>query len=57
MPGEQDRRRAAVAQSMGPMISVTIDSPDPDIGPHWDDLITRASSNVFMNPRRVARGV
>ncbi len=35
---------------MGPMISVTIDSPDPDIGPHWDDLITRASSNVFMNP-------
>jgi CelD/BcsL family acetyltransferase involved in cellulose biosynthesis len=50
MPGEQDRRRAAVAQSMGPMISVTIDSPDPDIGPHWDDLIKRASSNVFMNP-------
>src|SRR5882724_5522663 len=39
MPDEQDRRYAAVAQSMGPMISVTIDSPDPDIGPHWDDLI------------------
>ena len=32
------------------MISVTIDSPNPDIGPHWDDLIRRASSNVFMNP-------
>jgi hypothetical protein len=32
------------------MISVTIDSPNQDIGPHWDDLITRASSNVFMNP-------
>ena len=32
------------------MISVTIDSPNPDIGPHWDDLIKRASSNVFMNP-------
>jgi CelD/BcsL family acetyltransferase involved in cellulose biosynthesis len=32
------------------MISVTIDSPNPDIGPHWDDLVRRASSNVFMNP-------
>jgi CelD/BcsL family acetyltransferase involved in cellulose biosynthesis len=35
---------------MGPMISVTIDSPIPDLGPHWDDLVRRASSNVFMNP-------
>ena len=35
---------------MGPMISVTIDSPNPDLGPHWDDLVRRASSNVFMNP-------
>jgi len=50
MRGEQYRRRAAVAQSMGPMISVTIDSSIPDIGPHWDDLVRRASSNVFMNP-------
>jgi CelD/BcsL family acetyltransferase involved in cellulose biosynthesis len=50
MSDEQDRRRAAVAQGIGPMISVTIDSPNPDIGPHWDDLIKRASSNVFMNP-------
>ena len=32
------------------MISVTIDSPTPDIGPQWDDLVRRASSNVFMNP-------
>jgi len=32
------------------MISVTIDSPNPDIGPQWDELIRRASSNVFMNP-------
>jgi CelD/BcsL family acetyltransferase involved in cellulose biosynthesis len=50
MSGEQDRRRAAVAQSIGPMISVTIDSPNPEIGPQWDDLVRRASSNVFMNP-------
>jgi hypothetical protein len=51
MSDEQDRRRAAVAQCMGPMISVTIDSPDLDIGPLWDDLIRRAvTSNVFMNP-------
>src|SRR5437763_5793586 len=33
------------------MISVTIDSPsDSDIDPRWDDLVLRASSNVFMNP-------
>jgi Acetyltransferase (GNAT) domain len=32
------------------MISVTIDSPNPDIGPQWDDLVQRAPSNVFMNP-------
>ncbi len=43
-------RRAAAAQSMGPMISVTVNSPNPDLGPHWDDLVRRASSNVFMNP-------
>ena len=35
------------------MISVTIDSPNPDIGPHWDDLVRRASSNVFMNPAAI----
>jgi len=50
MSEEQDRHCAAVAQRIGPMISVTIDSPNPDIGPHWDDLVRRASSNVFMNP-------
>lgn len=32
------------------MISVTIDSLNPDIGPQWDDLVRRANSNVFMNP-------
>ena len=32
------------------MISVTIDSPNPEIGPQWEDLVRRASSNVFMNP-------
>lgn len=32
------------------MISVTIDPPNLDIGPQWDDLVRRASSNVFMNP-------
>lgn len=32
------------------MISVTIDSPNADIGPQWDDLVRRANSNVFMNP-------
>jgi CelD/BcsL family acetyltransferase involved in cellulose biosynthesis len=32
------------------MISVTIASPGRDIGPYWNDLVQRASSNVFMNP-------
>jgi CelD/BcsL family acetyltransferase involved in cellulose biosynthesis len=32
------------------MISVTIDPPGLDAGPHWDELVRRASSNVFMNP-------
>jgi CelD/BcsL family acetyltransferase involved in cellulose biosynthesis len=32
------------------MISVTIDSPSLDVAPQWDDLVQRASSNVFMNP-------
>lgn len=31
------------------MITVTMDSPT-DLGPDWDDLVARASSNVFMNP-------
>lgn len=32
------------------MISVTIDSPNLDLGTQWDDLALRASPNVFMNP-------
>jgi CelD/BcsL family acetyltransferase involved in cellulose biosynthesis len=32
------------------MISVTICSPDVNIAAAWEDLIRRASSNVFMNP-------
>ncbi len=38
------------------MISVTIDSPNMDVGPHWDDLVRRASSNVFMNPAALRAG-
>ncbi|ABE62358.1 conserved hypothetical protein [Nitrobacter hamburgensis X14] len=32
------------------MISVNICSPTPDMAAPWDDLVRRASSNVFMNP-------
>ncbi|SDH49621.1 Acetyltransferase involved in cellulose biosynthesis, CelD/BcsL family [Bradyrhizobium lablabi] len=32
------------------MISITIDSPSLDLAPPWNDLVRRASSNVFMNP-------
>jgi CelD/BcsL family acetyltransferase involved in cellulose biosynthesis len=32
------------------MISVTICSPHPNLAAPWEDLIRRASSNVFMNP-------
>ena len=32
------------------MVLVTIDSPNHAIAPYWDDLVRRASSNVFMNP-------
>ena len=32
------------------MISVTIDSPSLDLGAQWDDLVRRASPNVFMHP-------
>lgn len=35
------------------MIAVRIDSPT-DLGPDWDDLVSRASSNVFMNPAGLA---
>jgi CelD/BcsL family acetyltransferase involved in cellulose biosynthesis len=36
------------------MITVTIDSPSADLGPDWDELVARASSNVFMNPAALA---
>jgi hypothetical protein len=32
------------------MVSVTIDSPNQAVAAEWDDLVRRASSNVFMNP-------
>jgi len=32
------------------MVLVTIDSPNQAIAPYWDDLVRRASSNVFMDP-------
>ncbi|MDF3808892.1 MULTISPECIES: GNAT family N-acetyltransferase [Rhodopseudomonas] len=32
------------------MISVSICSPDFDLGANWDDLVGRASPNAFMNP-------
>lgn len=50
MSVEQDRITRVTARMIGPMISVRIDSPTADIGPQWDDLVRRASSNVFMNP-------
>ena len=36
------------------MISVSICSPNPAIGEQWDELVTRASSNVFMDPAGLA---
>jgi len=32
------------------MISVSINPPNIDIAPQWNELIARASPNVFMNP-------
>lgn len=32
------------------MIDVTVHSPDVDLIPYWDDLVSRASPNVFMSP-------
>jgi len=39
------------------MITVTIDSPRPDLGPDWDDLVARAEPNVFMNPAALLAAV
>jgi CelD/BcsL family acetyltransferase involved in cellulose biosynthesis len=45
---------AGARPARDPMITVTIDSPRPDLGPDWDDLVARASSNVFINPAALA---
>ena len=51
MPAEQDRSAPArITEGVHAMISVTICSPDLNIAAAWEDLIRRASSNVFMNP-------
>lgn len=39
------------------MATVTIDSPKPDLAPHWDDLVARAPANVFMNPAALLAAV
>jgi Acetyltransferase (GNAT) domain len=41
---------SARAQGVYSMISVSICSPNPAVGEQWNELITRASSNVFMDP-------
>ncbi|MGE0288719.1 MAG: GNAT family N-acetyltransferase [Bradyrhizobium sp.] len=40
-----------------PMLTVTIDSPISDLGPLWDDLVTHAAPNVFMNPAALVAAV
>src|ERR1700736_3058804 len=51
MSGEHDpRRNHHAAQGALSMVSVTIDSPNQVKAADWDDLVRRASSNVFMNP-------
>ena len=50
MSSEHDRAFEAGAEASTLTISVTIDLPSLDVGPSWDDLVQRASSNVFMNP-------
>jgi hypothetical protein len=55
MANGQDRSGALY---LSPMITVTIDSPRPDLGLDWHDLIARASSpNAFMNPAALAAAV
>ncbi|HXI06830.1 MAG: GNAT family N-acetyltransferase [Bradyrhizobium sp.] len=39
------------------MITVTIDSPRPELGPDWDDLLARATPNVFMHPAALVAAV
>jgi hypothetical protein len=47
MPPKQDRPKNDPRRLM---ISVNICSPTLDLAVPWDDLVRRASSNVFMNP-------
>lgn len=46
----QDAARHAVAGRAFPMVTVTVCSPRSDLTQLWNDLIARASPNVFMNP-------
>ncbi|MEA2881131.1 MAG: hypothetical protein QOH32_350, partial [Bradyrhizobium sp.] len=41
---------SARPQGVYSMISVTIGSPSPALGAQWHDLVSRAASNVFMDP-------
>ena len=41
---------SARPQGVYSMISVTIGSPSPALGAQWHDLVSRAPSNVFMDP-------
>lgn len=46
----QDAARHAVAGRSFLMVTVTVCSPRSDLTQVWDDLVARASPNVFMNP-------
>lgn len=46
----QDAARHAVAGCAFFMVTVTVCSPRSDLTQLWDDLVARASPNVFMNP-------
>src|SRR5260370_2500434 len=48
--GADAGRKHHAAQGVHSMVSVTIDSPNQLNAADWDDLVHRASSNVFMNP-------
>ena len=50
MSGQRQARDIGFAAAETSMVLVTIDSPNLSLGPQWDDLVRRASSNVFMNP-------
>ena len=50
MSGEHDPARARGRRGKKFVISVTVDLPNLVVAAHWDDLVRRASSNVFMHP-------